>query len=29
MERSDDQEKMIQIDKETGDVTMKFKLPGF
>jgi superfamily II DNA or RNA helicase len=29
MERSDDQEKMIQIDKETGEVTMKFKLPGF
>ncbi len=29
MERSNDQEKMIQIDRETGEVTMKFKLPGF
>ncbi|MCP4115582.1 MAG: DEAD/DEAH box helicase family protein [Desulfobacteraceae bacterium] len=29
IERSTDQEKMIQIDKETGEVTMKFKLPGF
>ena len=22
-------EKMVRIDKETGEVTMKFKLPGF
>ncbi len=29
MERSSDQEKMIKINKETGEVTMKFKLPGF
>ncbi|MBT3179184.1 MAG: DEAD/DEAH box helicase [Desulfobacula sp.] len=29
MEKSGDQEKMIKIDNRTGEVTMKFKLPGF
>ncbi|RLB98468.1 MAG: hypothetical protein DRH34_13820, partial [Deltaproteobacteria bacterium] len=29
MSKSDDQEKMIEIDRTTGEVTMKFKLPGF
>jgi len=29
MNKSDDQEKMIEIDRTTGEVTMKFKLPGF
>ncbi len=29
METSGDQDKMIRIDRETGEVTMKFKLPGF
>ena len=29
METADDQDKMIKIDRETGEVTMKFKLPGF
>ena len=29
MEKSGDQEKMIEINNKTGEVTMKFKLPGF
>lgn len=29
MEKGQDQEKMVQIDSQTGEVTMKFKLPGF
>jgi SNF2 family DNA or RNA helicase len=29
MEKSGDQDKMITIDRDTGEVTMKFKLPGF
>jgi len=29
MNKSDDQEKMIEINRTTGEVTMKFKLPGF
>lgn len=29
MEKIGDQEKMITIDNRTGEVTMKFKLPGF
>ena len=29
MEKSQTQEKMIKIDQHTGQVTMKFKLPGF
>lgn len=29
IERVDNQSKMITIDKNTGEVTMKFKLPGF
>jgi len=29
MSKSDDQEKMIEIDRTTGEITMKFKLPGF
>ncbi len=29
IEKSEDQKKMIEIDKATGEVTMKFKLPGF
>lgn len=29
VETSDTKEKMIRIDKDTGEVTMKFKLPGF
>ena len=29
LEKTDTEEKMIRLDKETGEVTMKFKLPGF
>ena len=29
IKKSEDQKKMIKIDKTTGEVTMKFKLPGF
>jgi superfamily II DNA or RNA helicase len=29
MEKARGQEKMIEIDNQTGEVTMKFKLPGF
>jgi len=29
IKKSEDQKKMIEIDKTTGEVTMKFKLPGF
>jgi hypothetical protein len=29
IEKTQAQEKMIQIDRQTGEVTMKFKLPGF
>jgi hypothetical protein len=29
MEKSTDREKMLTIDKNTGEITMKFKLPGF
>ncbi len=29
MKESDTQDKMIKIDQKTGEVTMKFKLPGF
>jgi|GEM_PF-6190296 len=29
IETTGDQEKKIQIDKDSGEVTMKFKLPGF
>lgn len=29
MEKTDNEEKMIRLDKDTGEVTMKFKLPGF
>ena len=29
MDNSQGQEKMISIDRQTGEVTMKFKLPGF
>ncbi len=29
IEQTDDNNKMISIDRETGEVTMKFKLPGF
>jgi hypothetical protein len=29
MEKTQGREKMIEIDKNTGEVTMKFKLPGF
>ncbi|OQY51386.1 MAG: helicase [Desulfobacteraceae bacterium 4572_89] len=29
MEKSKDQKKMIEIDSSSGEVTMKFKLPGF
>lgn len=29
MEISESQDKMIKIDRETGEITMKFKLPGF
>ncbi len=29
IKKSEDQDKMIKIDKTTGEVTMKFKLPGF
>ena len=29
IEISDNQEKLLTIDKSIGEVTMKFKLPGF
>ncbi len=29
MEKVGDQKKMIEINNKTGEVTMKFKLPGF
>ncbi len=29
VEASSKDEKIVQIDKETGEVTLKFKLPGF
>ncbi|HCY85807.1 MAG TPA: helicase [Desulfobacteraceae bacterium] len=29
MDKTEDQEKMVSIDRTTGEVTMKFKLPGF
>jgi hypothetical protein len=29
MEKTDKEEKMIRLDKDTGEVIMKFKLPGF
>lgn len=29
IEKSDTQDKMLSIDRQTGEVTMKFKLPGF
>jgi hypothetical protein len=29
IETSGADDKMIRIDKDTGEVTMKFKLPGF
>ncbi len=29
MEKSEDREKMLTIDQTTGEITMKFKLPGF
>ncbi|MCF6247311.1 MAG: SNF2-related protein [Desulfobacula sp.] len=29
LDKSENQEKMLTIDKNTGEVTMKFKLPGF
>jgi superfamily II DNA or RNA helicase len=29
IETVDDDDRLIQLDKETGEVTMKFKLPGF
>jgi len=29
MEKSTNQEKMLTLDKTTGEITMKFKLPGF
>lgn len=29
IETSGTPDKMVRIDRETGEVTMKFKLPGF